>query len=60
MQNYWLYYGNQPIYAVRLPPGSSDQDVRQKAYNQHQSVPLCFPDTPAEFSSKLIHAEVRV
>ncbi len=57
---YWLYYRSVPIYAVRLPPGAVDQDVRSAALQWHERVPLCYPDhNPTEISHMILSSEVR-
>lgn len=60
MQTYWLYYGRNPIFSVRGPSGLSDADVRAKALDQHNSLPLCQPMAPFEFVNMLHHATVEL
>ncbi len=41
-ETYWLYHSqtNEPLTAVRLPPGASNYEVRWAAIDQHERVPL--------------------
>ena len=59
LETYWLYYNGRSIYSVRMPPGTSDHDVRARAVAQHDRVPLCFPEPPVLLAQKLRFAEVR-
>jgi len=59
LDTYWLFYGGRSIYSVRMPPGTSEDDVRARAKAQHERIPLCFPEPPVEFGHKLLNAEVR-
>jgi hypothetical protein len=58
-ETYWLYYGGNPIYAVRMDPGASTQDVQLKALSQHDAVPMCYPTPPATFGAMLMFSDVR-
>lgn len=58
-ETYWLYYGGNPIYAVRMDPGASKQDVQLKALSQHDAVPMCYPTPPATFGAMLMFSDVR-
>lgn len=59
-QTYWLYYNGSPIYAVRLTPGASAQEVRCHAVHEHRRIPLCHPELPTTFERKLSLSEVRL
>lgn len=58
---YWLYYANEPLTSVRMPEGSTDQDVRYKALQWHDRVPLCDRpnENPRERRMKILDSEIR-
>jgi hypothetical protein len=57
---YWLYNGKRVVGSVRAKEGLTDQEVRAKALNSHDTVPLCSVDeTPYERRFALQHAQVQ-
>ena len=60
---YWLYDGDEPLTAVRLPEGADDLSVKGFALRQLEVVPgvICpFGVTPAEMGARIKRAKVRV
>jgi len=60
--SYWLYYGKRVLTAVRLPEGTSDQDVRRKAIDDEERCPLGHlsgREAPIEFRTKLHNSTIR-
>ena len=55
---YWFYYANKPIFSIRGPAGLSDQDAKQRAMDQNDRVPLCYPEAPLDFGKKLLFSRV--
>ncbi len=62
LETYWLYHGKRILTAVRLPKGSTDHTIIQKALNEHETCPGCFGrrlEAPFEFRNCLHRATVR-
>ena len=57
---YWLYYNDDVIDAVRLPIGSTLQQVRAKAIRNHDRVHLCYPTNPATFRNRLAYSTIKI
>ena len=55
---YWLYFNDRPIDAVRLPRGATAEEVRRKAIESHDRVPLHAPHNDYH-RSRLKHATVQ-
>ncbi len=59
---YWLYHGTRVLTAVRMPEGTSDHMVKQKALDDQEKCPGAFGgpnETPYSFRTRLQYATVR-
>lgn len=55
---FWFYCGDEPIYCIRGPKTLSDQGAKAKALEQHDRIPLCYPEPPYVFHRRLFHSRV--
>lgn len=62
IQTYWLYFGTRVLTAVRLPIGTSDNEVLARAIDNEFRCPIGHKahEAPFEFQNRLHNAEVRV
>lgn len=62
MQTYWLYFGERVLTAVRLPEGSSKNDVIRHALESEEVCPIghhAGREAPFEFKNRLHLATVK-
>lgn len=59
---FWLYFGDQPLTAVRLPKDATIMQVREKAIEETSKFGLCDRpyETPHERINKIRMASIRL